>query len=226
MRRPAVSTVMSVALVILLAAPVAAFADDGGRAGAPIHKLSLGLTWSGPTNSFRDDFGSYDVEDALGVALTYEYRVTTRLGLSARLGLTTHDVSFVPAGSGDPKRDVGDVDVQPLVVGLNFYLDSVDHLDFYLTLPAVGYASFGSFDVSIEIADDGDLIDRRATADPDGTFVYGAGIGLDMPFGDGRWYFTSSLRFLVLSSEVEIENETLDLEMDPLELHAGFAYRF
>ncbi len=79
--------------------------------------------------------------------------------------------------------------------------------------PFVGLVQFG------DLAFEGDRIGFKDE------FAYGATLGLDVPFGQGKAAFSASARYMVAGAETdEIDSDTIDL--DPLVVLFGMGYRF
>jgi outer membrane protein W len=60
----------------------------------------------------------------------------------------------------------------------------------------------------------------------DDGFAYGAVIGIDVPIEGGHWAVSGSLRYLVSSIDMQDADVGGEVDINPFEIRAGFAYRF
>lgn len=169
-------------------------------------------------------------DEAVGGYLAYERRLGELLGVEVSLLHAGHDVSGRLVGTArlirnsdnaileetdvDESDTIGDIDVTPLLVGANFHLTSGHSVDVYLG-PFVGYVMYGDLDIQGEkIGIDDDV-------------AYGAVVGIDIPFGKGRWVFSGAARYMKTDAQPsESGPDALALPVDPYVVQAGLGYRF
>lgn len=172
---------------------------------------------------FQGDL-TIEAVEAFGPFVSYEYRLSPRIGLEAAVTSTRHDVDGTLDGtlqqidnlSGEVLAEmaleetatVGDVSLMPLTLGLNVHLLGEDGLDLYVG-PVAGYVWFGDLEIEGE----------TVAIDDDVTF--GAVLGLDVPLGD-RWIVGGAVRYLAVSADLEGES----LGVDPWVVHAHAGVRF
>jgi len=166
--------------------------------------------------------------EAVGLFLSYEYRLSPLLGVEAALMSANHDVdgtldgtlrlidnsdnSVLEEVSFSETATVGDISVMPLTVGLNVHLLGDGAVDLYAGAMA-GYVFFGDLEL--------DLDGEDASASIDDDFTFGAVAGLDFSLGE-RWILGGAVRYLSVSAESEGDS----LPVDPwvVQLHAGVRF--
>jgi outer membrane protein W len=185
-------------------------------------------------NSTQFDDGSMFVrletntDDTYGLALSGEYRFSQRLGLELGVQAGNEaDVTFRatdPTGAAlaDPLDPHPRDGLQFTIVdtALNVYLAS-GGVNFYIG-PVLGYILFDDLDILAGR----DLTPVHITTSDE--FAYGAVLGLDIPFVNSGWFFTSSLKYLVVSYDANVRTgaPAEKIDFDPLIARAGFGYRF
>lgn len=171
-----------------------------------------------------------EADAAVGVSFAYERRFGNLLGLEVSLLGTSHDVTGRMKGVArlirnsdnaildevevDESDTVGEIDVTPLLVGANFHVTSGRSVDLYMG-PFVGYVMYGDLDIQ------GEKIDM------DDNVAYGLVVGIDVPFGKGRWVFNGAARYMKTEAEPnESGPDAMALTVDPFVLQVGVGYRF
>lgn len=170
-----------------------------------------------------------EADDGFGFFVGYEHYFSDLLGLEVTALRSDLDVNVTATGtvrlidqvSGqviavDSISDSvgGSTDVTPVTFGLNFHFGS-GVADWYAG-PFVGYALFGDLDFG-----DGD------SSGLDDDFTFGAGAGVDVPFGSSGWMFNGAVRYYKLTAKASDGDGTNDeLDLDPLVVQAGVGYRF
>lgn len=200
---------MITATLLLLLTTFATFAQD-----VPKNAIRGGIAYHMPDAEETvevDEFGSLDIEgdDATGFFLAYEARFSKLLGVE--IFATRAEPEFetrlgdyeIPAETVTQAGKT-DVEFNAVTAGLNVHVFGRGAVDLYVA-PLFGYAFFGD-----TFQDD---------------IVYGAGVGLDVGFGKRGLAFTASVRYLKSKAEVEDE-ENVEIDLDPLIISAGLAYRF
>lgn len=199
---------MAVALLFLLTS-FATFAQD-----VPTHTIRGGIAYHMPDAEETveiDELGSLDIEadDATGFFLAYEARFSKLLGLEIFATRAEPEFESILDEIEGPIEAISqtgktDVEFNAVTAGLNVHVFGRGAVDLYVA-PLFGYAFFGD------------------TFEDD--IVYGAGVGLDVGFGKRGLAFTASVRYLKSKAEAEDE-ENVELDLDPLIISAGLAYRF
>ena len=215
------------------------------RASDRDHVLRLGVVWIAPTGEWTTDgffvepvdpetrvefSGDLTLEpdDAVGVAFSYEWRLTRRLGAEVGFFGAQHDISGRLTGVAqlirnednevldemtfDETETVGDITFTPWTVGVNVHLTPAKKIDVYAG-PYLAYVLYGDLDI------DGDKIPI------DDEFTFGVVAGVDVPIGIGGWMFCGSLRYLHTQATAS-DTDRMVLDFDPYVAQAGAAYRF
>jgi len=145
-----------------------------------------------------------------GFGISAEYLFNDRIGLEAALidgeidARYTLDLNDLWGMADD------DYGLTTLTVGPNFHLTPEKRFDLYVG-PFVGFASVDGGEFS--------TLGETFSPDVDDEFVFGAQLGLDLPFkADGPWALHLGLRYISVSAG--------DLDLDPIIGTAGVAYRF
>lgn len=165
------------------------------------------LPWTGPARE------SFEVDKGYGLGASLERRLGPVFGLEGAV--------MVGRGTSEYRLDDGrtrghsnhDVTFQALTVGPNFHFLGCGGVDLYLG-PFVGYGGFADPNYWVN--------EHRFVASFDRRFLWGAQLGLDVPFGSGPWGFHGGLRYLDLSQDTDAGS----LQVDPLLVELGLAYTF
>jgi outer membrane protein W len=171
-----------------------------------------------------------EAQSAFGLGLDYEYLFSDRIGFTAGVSSANHDVDLhlggdfwitdeftgelLLSGTLDETETIGDVTSTALTLGANFHFGTGDKYDFYAA-PLLAWVTFGDLEAQGEVA----------SFDDDLTF--GAALGMDIPFGAGRWSFSAKMQYLDAKADLKSSaggGEFLILR--PVALQAGLAYRF
>lgn len=156
----------------------------------------------------------FSVESGYGIGASVERRYGKVLGIEAAVLVGRGDSEYRIDIGNDSEVDTHRVNFFALTAGPNFHLLGCAGADFYVG-PFVGYGGFGDPNYW--------AFDHHFRASFDGRFLWGAQIGLDLPFADrGHWGFHGGLRYFSLSQDTDAGS----LEVDPLIVEAGLAYRF
>lgn len=151
-----------------------------------------------------------EASSELGYDFGIEWRATPLLGVELDYLNATHDVDF--AGG-----TIGEVDLQPLSLSLNFHLLRTNLLDLYVG-PTVSYVSWGDIDLNA----DGQAALGVPEVTTDSETAFGATVGVDIGIGE-RLAVVGSVRYL----QVDVTPEGGDgLAVDPLITRVGLALRF
>jgi len=152
-----------------------------------------------------------DLDAGGGLGVAVEYRFSKRVGLefSALLAGLTLSTSYVTRSSTG--IDSSELSMVPLTLGLPFHLASGGRVDVLLG-PTLSYVRYQETESSITFQS------SRMTIDAGSDIAMGAVLGLDTAFGDGGWAFSAGLRY--------VKTAAGGIDVDPLIVTMGFAYRF
>ena len=169
-----------------------------------------------------------EADSAFGFCIDFERRYNDLFGLGLTIMWADHDLDATGSETARITDDatnavliettesltlpLGGVDMMPLLVGGNFHFGASEKVDLYAG-PFVGLVTFG--DLMFE--------DQRIGFRDD--FAWGATLGMDVPFRNGKAAFSASARYMFADAESdEVEPQTL--ELDPLVVMFGLGYRF
>ena len=194
--------------------------------------VRFGALWVDTAVDFREAEDGSSVrltgDAGLGFSLVGEVRVSERLGIELGAQWSENDLELELAGEmfcGSVFCTVAASDsVRPLTLslGLDIHLTPERRADLYVG-PVLGYVLYS--DPTFR-ALGGAL---RVSIDDD--FAWGGVVGLDVPFGDRGWHFSSSIRYLRAEADLTARDDegdagTASIDFDPLAVAVGFAYRF
>lgn len=155
-------------------------------------------------------------DDATGFALGLEYRWTPRLGLELGFLLVEMDTSFRSEFAGMTFTDSEAMDLESVLLGLNWYLTPERRVD----------VSIGGFVAQTKPEDVIFLteIGRRAKRVFDDDIGFGVKVGLEVPLRPrSGWGLAASVRYL--DTILESETPGQDLDLDPVVVTLGVRYR-
>jgi outer membrane protein W len=211
---------LSLALgLMIVVASTPAFAAKGDKI------LRFGPEYVAPTGDFtktqRDEppllgVGVFEADSAVGAFVGFEFMVNDLVGLDATILYSNHDFndSYTETVDGDivyENFSSGDASMMPLLLSAQFHFLRNETLDLYAG-PTVGYVMYG------------DVYDRTMKDD----FSYGAVAGIDVPFGAGKWMFSSAVRYIKTHAETETTDPEnyLDIDVDPVIVQVGVGVKF
>lgn len=143
-----------------------------------------------------------------------EYKPTDKLGVELGVMFAKQDAHWE---YDDPTRwlmDEESLKTRILTLGVNWHLlDPAAPVDLFIG-PFVGQASFNNLDFA-----DGSLTRR---VDYDSEVIFGAQLGLGVPFGDSPVSFQAGIKYL----QLDAEDDNFNLGIDPLIATAGIGIRF
>lgn len=164
-----------------------------------------------PTGPAREKF-SLDRGYGLGIAVEKRYGPVFGLEGAVMFGKGDSDYEINNGVAKD--SDSHATTFYAFTLGPNFHLLGCSGTDLYIG-PFLGYGGFADPNYW--------AFDHHFAATFDGDFVWGAQIGLDVPFGgDGPWGLHAGVRYFDLSQETDAGT----LEVDPLLVTLGLSYRF
>jgi outer membrane protein W len=225
-------TVPRVALTaVLLSIPLAA----APPAAAQSWTFRGGPAWVDPDIDLRQTDGlstiSLQSSSAIGAAASAEYHFTDRFGLEIGLLWAEPEIELRIEGFAVPLPDPlpplpdeivasGDLRFTPLTVGLNVHFSPGAEADLYVG-PRLAFVQYGDLELTSSLFG----VASTTTVGTDDELGYGAGIGLDVPVGAGRWLVNASADFLEVDLTFSDEGAE-SLAFDPLIVRAGVGYRF
>lgn len=172
-----------------------------------------------------------EAQQAVGLALGYEYRATRLIGVDVNLFRSKHDVDgriqgtywildlanngqLVETGPFDESETLDDITVTPLMAGVNFHLTPKARVDFYLGAFAA-YVTYGDLDI------EGETLGFAADV------AYGAVVGIDVPVRDRGWFFGGAIRYLKTKAAFDDPEAGGDaLDFNPIVVQATAGFRF
>lgn len=168
----------------------------------------IDLIWTGPARE------SFELGDGFGIGASLERRLGPVFGVEGAVMIGRGSSEYILDDGNVSDRDSYQVTFQALTLGVNFHLLDCGGADLYLG-PFLGYGGFADPIYWVS--------DHRFVADLDRRFLWGAQIGLDLPFGsDGPWGIHGGLRYMDLSQD----SDAGSLKVDPLLVELGLFYRF
>ena len=164
-----------------------------------------------PTGPARE---SFTLDRGYGIGGSLERRLGPVLGLEGAAMFGRGDSEFELDNGSATARDSHPTTFYALTFGPNFHLLGCAGADLYLG-PFLGYGGFADPNYW--------AFGHHFAANFDARFLWGAQIGLDVPFrADGPWAFHGGLRYMKLSQDTDAGS----MRVDPLLLEVGLAYRF
>lgn len=234
-------TVLAAAAVLplsLIAAAAPAAAQSWSSSGWTIRGAGV---WVDPDFSFRDVNGgaviTLEADDAIGLGASAEYRFNDRFGLELGLLWAEPEVELQIEGLDfgpfpfplpiplPPLPDSfvarGDLRFTPLTAGLNYHLTPLQRVDVYFG-PRIAYALYGDLELAATLFG----VSSTDGIPTDDELGYGAGIGVDVEFGDGRWALHAAADRLDLDLTLGEGGGSASFDFDPTMVRAGLAYTF
>jgi hypothetical protein len=163
-----------------------------------------------PSGPAREKFS---LDGGYGLGISVEKRYGPVFGLEGAVMFGKGDSEYQVDNGFAKETDTHETTFYAFTVGPNFHLLGCSGADLYLG-PFVGYGGLADPNYW--------AFDHHFAASFDGEFVWGAQVGLDVPFGDGPWGFHAGLRYLDLSQETDAGT----IEVDPWIGTIGLSYRF
>ena len=200
--------------VVCSFAGVAWAADDA-------NVLRADLYWGFPSGSTTVLGAKVEAQDAFGLDISYERRVTDVVGMQFGAGYTKYDIDANIDGS---KTKVATIDAVPVYAGILFHpLARESKVDWYIGAQII-YISYGDLN-----PEEGGT--SLGVADP---LTWGARTGVDIKFSksialniDVNYMYASANNALqYYDSETPPNYYTKDLIINPYNLEVGIAWRF
>jgi outer membrane protein W len=177
-------------------------------------KIRFGAVYSTATSDLTEGGQTIEAQPTTGFQASFEYRFSSLLGIEPALAFANYDVDTME--SGFPDLEIGEVDLTTFTANLNFHLLGESGIDLYVG-PTVGYAFWGDLESAL-------LAEKFPVKDD---FIYGANIGVGVPFGQSGWGFSGALNWLAAEAELEdADPGDSPLGVDPLQVKVGVYYRF
>jgi len=145
-----------------------------------------------------------------GVAIGAEYRLSNRLGLefSAMYAGIQVDSSVSSRAAG---VQYSTSSMMPLTFAVPFHFDAGGRVDLFVA-PTFSMVRYENVEMAVNSA----RVGTSVNVDSDAAF--GAALGVDVPFGKGKWAFSAGLRYMKTGAG--------NTDLDPVIVTLGFAYRF
>ena len=165
---------------------------------------------SGESRTSIGDGIDNSVEAGGGFGIGAEYRLSPRYGVEFSTLFAGLEIKNSVGGSTGVVSGL-ELTMMPFTLAFPFHFDAGSRADFFVapTFSVVRY-------VDIHTSVNGSGVDSGVDVDSDAAL--GAALGVDVPFGKGKWAFSSSLRYMSTGFE--------DTDVDPVIVTVGFAYRF
>jgi outer membrane protein W len=184
-----------------------------------------------PTGDFEfsEDTGEYpstqigridvfvEPDDAIGLEVGWEILFSDRMGLGLTLGVTNHDADLELCTMFGDYVINADLTYMPLTASLLFHVTPEAEVDFYIG-PSLAFVFYGKYEFDDTIAGE----DFEEDLDTDNDLGFGVEMGLDVPIGEEGWFFTSNVKYLSTTAEVE----DIEIDIDPWTIGLGFGYSF
>jgi hypothetical protein len=157
---------------------------------------------------------SYEVDSGFGVGVALEKRLDPRWGVEGAAIFGRTETTYELTTGGQTGEDDHAANFFAFTVGPNLHLLRCRAADLYVGL----FAGYGG------LADPNYWVfGHHFHADLSGEFIWGAQIGVDVPFKpESDWGFHAGLRYF--GNEQETDAGSFDV--DPLLVEAGLSYRF
>ena len=210
---------ITVAILTLLAGAASAGTAEPGW------QIKVGGVWVQPALSYTlTNPGSTpisaDSDNAIGLGVALEHRVSQRLGLELGALWASPDVNLRAEVPGGPPVEASDgLAYTPIAVGLNLYLMSGGPAEIYLT-PMLAYVMYG--DLTFNAA--GDTV-RIAVDDQ---WTWGLSLGTNLRLGAGPWRFNGAISYLSTAlNATDLEGGgSRKIDFNPFAITLGLGYRF
>ena len=157
----------------------------------------------------------FSLGDGYGLGGSLERRYGRVVGLEGALFFGRSDAEYKVSDGVVVTSDSRKEDFYAVTIGPNFHFSECGGgTDFYFG-PFVGYGGFSGSDHR--------SAGHRFTADSEHRFLWGAQVGLDIPFGaQNPWGFHGGVRYFDLSRDTDAGS----IQIDPLLAEIGLFYRF
>ena len=151
---------------------------------------------------------SVDVGGGFGIGA--EYRRSQKFGVEFSTLFAGLELNNSVSGGRGLSQSL-EMSMLPLTFAFLFHFDPGGRVDLFVapTFSVVQYLDIGTFI---------DATGVGATLEADTDAAFGAAVGIDVPFGKGKWAFSSSLRYMKTGFE--------KTDVDPVIVTLGAAYRF
>lgn len=156
---------------------------------------------------------TFSLDSGYGLGASIERRFGAVVGLEAAVLAARGDSEYRFKTDTVNGTDSHDTNFFALTVGPNFHFLGCEGPDLYAG-PFVGYGGFA--DPNYRVAG------HHFAATFDRDFLWGAQLGLDLPFHGGPWAFHAGLRYL----EFDQDTDAGPIAVDPLLVELGLAYQF
>jgi hypothetical protein len=177
-------------MLVVVAVACAMLIPTPVRAQESDNLVRFGIGWYATTGDANDI-----ADNAVALWASYERRYSEKLGFEVLAAYSDYDPIFDLFSR--------DIELTPLMFSVNYYVVSNEKYEFYVA-PTIGYARLE--------------VQWAWETESDSGFAWGAALGVDIPFGKGKWVVALSGRYLTTDLD--------DADFDNIIAHAGVGYRF
>ncbi len=156
---------------------------------------------------------TFSLDSGYGLGASVERRLSGIFGMEAAVLAARGDSEYRFTQGGVSGTASHDTNLLALTVGPNFHFLGCGDVDLYAG-PFLGYGGFA--DPNYRVAG------HHFAATFDREFLWGAQLGLDLPFHGGPWAFHAGLRYLDFSQDTDGGR----IAVDPILIELGLAFQF
>ena len=152
----------------------------------------------------------------VGGGAELEYHFNNRVGLAGSILYVPWESELFFDLDNEWEAAEDDISMLAFLIGPNFHLTPDKKVDVYVG-PFLGIVDLGSTSYRVL----GETQNRSFDADAP---VFGAQLGVDVPFGKGDWAVHFGARYLAM--QVEMGEDGPEVDADPFSVEVGLAYKF
>ncbi len=186
--------------------------------GGSVKPDAENVRWSTTASTGFDERQMVGIESGTGFGLGLEYLFTDHWGVDARVLFSQLEGHWMYDLEEIWLMDDRDLDYFPITVGVNYHFTPYSRVDVYAG-PFIGYANLGSNNFE----DSGVAL----KVSYDSSFMVGALLGLDVPFGDSPWMLTGAVSYAAVEAEAgQIDGNEIEFDLNPFTTVIGIGYKF
>jgi len=219
---------LSLSALAVAIAVVAAPTMEAGEHGWNVRAEGVNADTSLGERVYTGDGAAIDISASgdTGWGITVGYRFSDHVGweLGALQMRPSMKLETDFGLGGATSSFESDLRARAFVAALNFHLTPNRAIDIYLS-PILASISYGSLDYTVDVPDG----ETQALAlDVNRDTAWGLGLGIEVPFGEGGWRATGSVRYLDSAIDiVETQGEFADtFNFDMTLISVGIGYQF
>jgi outer membrane protein W len=173
-----------------------------------VHGAIIESSASDRTNEGNYAVSSVDVGGGFGIGA--EYRVSNRFGLEFSTLFAGLEIGSSVSGGAKAVQSF-ELSMMPLTLAVPYHFRTGGRVDLggRRIIKKVRYLDIETY---------ADRAGVGTSVDVDSDAALGAALGVDVPFGNGKWAFSSGLRYM--------KTRAADTDVDPVIVTLGFAFRF